>query len=490
MPQWEETPTMALLDGRYQLGECVGQGGMAKVYRAEDLLLGRTVAIKMMRTDADLLATPARARTEMTVLASLNHPSLVKLLDARLVPGSPGYLVMEFVNGATLSDRLRQGALASADVAHLACELAAALYTVHEAGVVHRDVKPSNILLARAAVPSRPFHAKLTDFGVAYLADSTHLTTPGTVIGTAAFLAPEQVRGAAASPAADIYALGLVLLEALTGERAFPQASGIGAVMARLVESPTIPDGLGPAWVDLLSRMTALDPALRPTALEVAARAQTMPADNARSLVTAPLVVPAPAVVSAPFSALSAVSATSRNESDTRLLPTASRRSAGHRARPKTAPRWIAAAAVVGSAAAAVLALQIGSWSGEAVEQPPALIATVPTVTEPESVPAAVVAEEPVDSGVDTQGPVEPVSMVRSDSAEGRAEQAQEAGKQAEQAAKLAEESLATAEQAQPATAEDERTRAEDALRAVEEAQKKAEQALQKNAREERGPRD
>jgi len=118
---------------------------------------------------------------------------------------------------------------------------------------------------------------KLADFGVAYLMDSTRVTTPGMIIGTAAYLAPEQVRGEAIAPPADIYALGLVLLEALTGERAFPTASGVGALMARLIDSPTVPGWVGPAWAQLLSRMTATDPALRPTAFEVAQAATRLP---------------------------------------------------------------------------------------------------------------------------------------------------------------------------------------------------------------------
>ena len=125
---------------------------------------------------------------------------------------------------------------------------------------------------------------KLADFGVAYLMDSTRVTTPGMVVGTAAYLAPEQVRGEAIAPPADIYALGLVLLEALTGERAFPKASGMGAVMARLIESPTVPEWVGPSWARLISRMTATDPAHRPSALEVAGPPPTSPRTLVRTL--------------------------------------------------------------------------------------------------------------------------------------------------------------------------------------------------------------
>ena len=277
MQPMRQAPADALLDGRYQLGECIGEGGMAHVYRAQDVWLGRTVAVKLMRGDADAVDSPLRARTEMTVLASLDHPSLVKLLDGSVDPGRPQYLVMEFVDGTNLAECINDGPLPPDLVAHLTVELASALHAVHQAGIVHRDLKPSNVLVESSPAPGSRPRVKLADFGVAYLMDSTRVTTPGMVVGTAAYLAPEQVRGEAIAPPADIYALGLVLLEALTGQRAFPNASGMGAVMARLIDSPTVPQWVGPAWAQLLSRMTATDPAHRPTALEVAEAAAGLP---------------------------------------------------------------------------------------------------------------------------------------------------------------------------------------------------------------------
>ncbi|WEK13636.1 MAG: serine/threonine-protein kinase [Candidatus Microbacterium phytovorans] len=271
--------TAELLGGRYAVGDCIGRGAMADVHRADDVILGRAVAVKMLRTPDDGSNPAPRARVEMALLASLNHHSLVTLYDARIEPGMPSYLVMELIDGPSLAEELRRGPQDARTVALLAADLAGALEVVHAAGVVHRDIKPSNILLANDPLPGRPRRAKLADFGVAHIADGARYTSPGFVIGTAAYLAPEQVRGAAPAPPADIYALGLVLREALTAQRAYPDATGIGAAMARLVESPAIPAWFGPEWTELLTRMTASDPAERPTAQEVAVIAATLPGD-------------------------------------------------------------------------------------------------------------------------------------------------------------------------------------------------------------------
>ena len=276
-----------VLAERYRLVAQVGQGGMARVFRADDTALGRTVAVKVLRPGVEgAVSAPERARSEVTLLASLNHPSLVTLFDAHLT-GSPDYLVMEFVEGPTLSGRIAEGPLPPAEVAALAAEMGEALHVVHGSGVVHRDVKPSNVLLAPPHLPGGRSRAKLADFGIALLLDSARVTTPGTVIGTAAYLAPEQVKGGDPSPASDVYALGLVLLEALTGERAYPNTDGVGAALARLSSPPTIPDELGPGWGSLLTRMTATSPSDRPTSLEVveaAERLRTAPVDGAPPL--------------------------------------------------------------------------------------------------------------------------------------------------------------------------------------------------------------
>ncbi|MGL4256895.1 MAG: protein kinase domain-containing protein, partial [Microbacterium sp.] len=186
------------------------------------------------------------------------------------------YLVMEYVEGITLRERIAQGPIPPPQVASIAVDLAEALHVAHSAGIVHRDIKPSNVLLWKSPLPGREWRAKLADFGIAHLLDSARVTTPGMIIGTVAYVAPEQARGDAPAPPADIYALGLLLMEALTGERPFADAEGIGAVMARLAAPPEVPGSLEPEWRGLLRGMTAMRPEDRPSALEVAITAERL----------------------------------------------------------------------------------------------------------------------------------------------------------------------------------------------------------------------
>ena len=356
----ESEPEAAILDGRYELGECVGVGGMARVYRAQDLFLGRTVAVKLMREDDDCMASPDRARTEMRVLGALSAPSLVKLLDGAIEPGRARYLVMEFVDGETLAARLQRGQLPPHEVGHIAVELASALHVVHQAGVVHRDLKPSNVLIGPSPLPGAHPQVKLSDFGVARFVDSARVTSAGTVVGTGMYLAPEQVRGEESSPATDIYALGLVLLEALTGERPYGHLTGIGQVMARLIDPPVVPERLGAAWTHLLNRMTATDPARRPTALEVL-EAATAISTSAESL---PNPGAEPAVTEQSLIAISDC------QPRTRALPVHT--GAAHSSRTtsrRRRSRLITAATVAGSVAVA-LVIAIGPSAGTTQEPP------------------------------------------------------------------------------------------------------------------------
>jgi hypothetical protein len=272
-----------LLAGRYLLGEVLGRGGMSTVHRAQDQLLGRTVAVKVLSAQGSDPGDAQRAQNEVAVLASLSHHALVTLFDADVAPSSgPGWLAMQLVDGPSLSGRLREGPLDAAEAGQMLVDLAGALHVVQSAGIVHRDVKPSNVLLAPSPVPGRQWSPKLADFGIASLVDSTRVTATGAVVGTAAYLSPEQALGTRVGPASDVYSLGLVVLEALTGERAFP-GSTIESLTGRLHRDPAVPDSLGPGWASLLRAMTAREPDARPTALEVHTRAEALVAGGGRA---------------------------------------------------------------------------------------------------------------------------------------------------------------------------------------------------------------
>ncbi|WP_424184055.1 serine/threonine-protein kinase [Actinokineospora sp. G85] len=243
--------------GRYRMLVPLGSGATAEVHSALDLRTDRQVAVKLFSGDTEV-SDPRRFATEVEALTSLSHPNLVAVHDAG-VDGGTAYVVLGLVQGRTLADRLHDGPLPPGEVRHLGAVLADVLAHVHSRGIVHRDVKPSNILLDEAGEPH------LVDFGLALLAEATRLTRSDRMVGTAAYLSPEQVRGAEVGPAADVYALGLVLLECLTGRREYRGAE-VEAAVARLHRAPLIPADLPADLVRLLSLMTSLTPRRRPTA--------------------------------------------------------------------------------------------------------------------------------------------------------------------------------------------------------------------------------
>ncbi len=247
-----------VLADRYRLADSIGRGGMADVYSAEDTQSGHMVAVKVMRVGE--AADPARFASEMQILDRLDHSAIVRLFDTGRTSDDSPYFVMQLIEGESLSVRLREeGALPEGDIVKIAARIAGALDHAHSMGVVHRDIKPANILIDDAG---RGF---LTDFGVARLVDATMVTRTGTTIGTAAYLAPEQLQDSSVGPAADVYSLGLVLIEAFTGRRAF-RGSGVEAAMARLGRDPDLPDDLPDNWRGLLLSMTRRDPDRRPDA--------------------------------------------------------------------------------------------------------------------------------------------------------------------------------------------------------------------------------
>jgi len=259
---------------RFRLDRLIGTGGMATVYEAADLALGRTVAVKLFRTDTADESGPQRQSGEIAVLASLNHFALVTLFDAgaeQIGDHTASFIVMEYIDGSDLRSRISDGPLAAAEVARLGADLAEALHYVHARGIIHRDIKPANVLLAPSDFPGRVAHAKLADFGIARLFDATHLTRTGAVLGTAGYLSPEQALGEPIGPPSDVYSLGLVLLESLTGTRMYP-GTAIESALARLQRQPEIPAALGPEWGAVLSGMTARDPGDRLSSADAAAR--------------------------------------------------------------------------------------------------------------------------------------------------------------------------------------------------------------------------
>ena len=260
-----------VVGGRYRLEAELGRGGMAVVWRATDLKLDRTVAVKVFRRELAEAVDPQRTARETHLLAGVQHPAVVGALDASSGDADVTYLVMELVEGDDLKTLLRGGALDPDLARRVMADVADALALLHSRGVVHRDVKPANILVVRE--PERRatgITAKLTDFGIAQAVDGTRITSSDMILGTAAYLSPEQVRGEPVGPASDVYAAGLVLAECLSGARAFPGPPPEAAV-ARLTSAPPVPAGASAELTALLTAMTAMDPLRRPAASAVAA---------------------------------------------------------------------------------------------------------------------------------------------------------------------------------------------------------------------------
>ncbi|MGW4113483.1 protein kinase domain-containing protein [Actinosynnema sp. NPDC004786] len=258
---WDGELTGELVDERYALGDLYGTGGMAEVYRAVDTRLDRKVAIKFFQ-GGDSGEDRIRLDREARVLGGLRCPGLVEVYGTGTFRGRP-YFVMQAVEGGTLRRRMR-GAMSPEVVASVGAQIAEVLAHVHANDVVHRDVKPSNILLDTAGR-----RAYLADFGLALQGQVTRVTRSGVLVGTAGYLAPEQVRGGDVQPSVDVYALGLVLLECLTGRPEYP-GGDTEAALARLHRAPRVPATLPAPWVEVLTAMTATDPAARPSAAESA----------------------------------------------------------------------------------------------------------------------------------------------------------------------------------------------------------------------------
>ena len=267
-----DEPDRVIAD-RYRILERIGHGGMAEVFRAQDQSLGRDVALKIFRRELASAEDLRRQEVEVRLLAGLSHPSLVTLFDATSDSEGRGVLVLEYVKGSDARARLKDGPLSGPAVAAIGADVAGALAYIHAQGVVHRDISPANILLP--ASPSTGVAAKLTDLGIARLVDDTKITATGSVMGTASYMSPEQALGRPLTGRSDVYSLGLVLLECLTGRREFGGTLAESAA-ARLTRDPQMPAGLDPRWSALLAAMTAREPEDRPAPESIAAQLRAL----------------------------------------------------------------------------------------------------------------------------------------------------------------------------------------------------------------------
>jgi eukaryotic-like serine/threonine-protein kinase len=280
-----------VISGRYQLGDRLGSGGMSTVYKAVDRVLERTVAVKVLAEHlSDDEKFVARFRREALAVAKLIHPNIVQVYDTG-VDDARHYIVMEYVEGRSgaqlLQSRGRIGPEAAVEIGVQSC---AGLEYAHRQGIIHRDVKPGNLMVIggpagrRGApptdAPTEEMTVKLTDFGIARAAEQTRLTQVGSVVGTAAYLAPEQARGEEATPAADVYALGVVIYQLLTGRLPWEGTTLAELAIRRENERPLPPSSYDPEVPETLStavlRALEGDPARRyTTARELASALRT-----------------------------------------------------------------------------------------------------------------------------------------------------------------------------------------------------------------------
>jgi eukaryotic-like serine/threonine-protein kinase len=266
----------SILLGRYGLGEQIGGGGFSEVWEGTDLVLNRPVAIKMLRVAyAEHAETLARFRAEARHAASVSHENIAQVYDyGEADPPSPPFLVMEFVAGPSLAQVLAAGAMDPGRTMKIVAQAAAGLQAAHWAGLVHRDIKPGNLLLAPGDV------VKITDFGIAHAAGSAPVTSTGLVIGTAGYLAPERVAGRRGSAAGDLYALGVIAYECLAGAAPFTGVALEVALCHRERPLPALPASVPADVAALVSELTAKDPAARPGSAGAVARRAAELADR------------------------------------------------------------------------------------------------------------------------------------------------------------------------------------------------------------------
>ena len=264
-----------MLAGRYRLESLIAAGGVGEVWRGRDEVLGRAVAVKLLRAEyTSHPETLARFRAEARHAAALAHRGVAQVYDYG-EEGRP-YLVMELVEGPSLAEVLAGGPVPAARAVDVVAQAAAALAAAHAAGLVHRDIKPANLLLAPGGV------VKVTDFGIAYAAGSAPVTRTGTLVGTPAYLAPERAAGKPATAASDLYSLGIVGYECLTGAAPFTGTAVEVALAHQHQPLPALPPSVPTGVAALVTRLTAKDPSQRPaSAAEAASQARRLHAVTA-----------------------------------------------------------------------------------------------------------------------------------------------------------------------------------------------------------------
>src|SRR5215472_15223571 len=263
----------SVLEHRYRLDGRVALGGVGEVWRGTDLVLGRAVAVKLLQPEyAQDEECLARFRAEGRHAALLSHPNIAQVYDyVEKAPPVPGFLVMELVDGQSLARLLARGPIGPARAMGIVAQAASGLQAAHAAGLVHRDIKPGNLLVG----PDD--YVKITDFGIAQAAGSARLTRTGTLVGTAAYLAPERATGGPATPASDLYSLGVVAYECLTGQAPF-DGEPLAVALAHMQQAiPPLPPSVPAEVAALVADLTAKDPSARPpSAADVSDRAERL----------------------------------------------------------------------------------------------------------------------------------------------------------------------------------------------------------------------
>lgn len=255
-----------MLAGRYRLGDVLGRGGMGKVWRAHDEVLHRTVAVKELTAglyvaEADRLVLHARTQKEARAAARITHPGVVTVHDVIEYDQRP-WIVMQYVDGPSLADAAKEsGEIAPREAARIGLHVLSALRAAHSAGVLHRDVKPGNVLLARDG------QVLLTDFGIAAIEGDSTITRTGELVGSIDYLAPERVRGGDPGPASDLWSLGATLYTAVEGTSPFRRTSPISTMQAVVTDEPPAPVNAGPLG-PVITALLRKDPDDRPTAAQ------------------------------------------------------------------------------------------------------------------------------------------------------------------------------------------------------------------------------